>query len=183
MRFTIPALAVALAGCGPAMTGPTPGGTYFWQMLTSTVEFGACTDDPQFRETIKPVPISANSFVVYKVSADGKTAITQQCTRLDPRSCTDPETPNVYDIMGSELTRSESFKNPIEGSTCFLAQTVNETITEQGRSMTFDLVSILTLVDSPADCERVESGLKASSPNMLGVEGCVITRRLTGELK
>lgn len=184
MRHVTFALALVLAtGCPGPATGPTPGGTYFWRVLSSTIEFGACSDEPTFRDGLRPVPFTENSFVVYRVADDGATAVTQDCSRLDAQSCVTPAMPDTYDISGFELTRSETFKNPIQNSSCMLSQNVNETIVESGRSMTFELISILTLTDSPTDCPNVESGLKRNSPNGLGVEGCVITRRLTGELK
>ncbi|MGV3624754.1 MAG: hypothetical protein ACO1OB_28300 [Archangium sp.] len=172
-----------LTACPGPATGPTPGGTYFWRITSSTIEFGACSDEPTFREGLKPVPFGPSSFVVYRVAADGKTAATQDCSRLDAQSCTTPPDADIYDISGFELTRSETFKNPIQNSTCMLSQNINETIVEDGRKMTFDLVSILTLTDAPADCENVEKGLQQNSPNGLGVEGCVVTRRLTGDLE
>ncbi len=182
MRHLVFVLTVSLVGCG-APTGPASGGVYFWKMLTSTVEFGACSDEPAFRAEIKPVSIGANTYFVYKVAADGKTAITQRCDRLDPKSCVDPEEPDVYDITGKELTRTETFKTPIDMSTCALSQTVTETLIDADKTMTLDLVSVLTLVDSPTDCATVETNVKRTAPNMLGIEGCVVTRKLTGEIK
>ena len=49
--------------------------------------------------------------------------------------------------------------------------------------MTLDINNVLSLVDSQPGCDAVEADLKARSPNMLGVQGCVITNKITGDLK
>ena len=182
MRLRSILFTLLLAGC-PAYTGPQPDATYFWQVKTSTIEFGACSDEPSFRAPLTPIEITDNTFVIYKVSHDGKTATSQQCTSLDAKSCTDSDSPKVFDITGRDLIRTETQKAPIGTTGCSLQQTETWTLTDATRLMTLELVNVLTLVDSPPACDQVEADMKARSPNMLGVEGCVITSRLTGELK
>lgn len=181
LAFLIPVV-FATWSCGPA-GGQTPSGVYFWKLLTSDVAFSGCSDDPSFRSGIGPVAIGTNTYFSYRIAADGKTASTVKCTRLDASTCTDPEDALIYDVIGDELTRSETFKNPIQNSTCALQQVVGETFTRESTNMTLSLVSVLSLVDDATSCAEVETDLKNASPNMLGVEGCVITRTLTGELK
>jgi hypothetical protein len=174
--------AVLLAGCGQ-YTGPQPDATYFWQMKTSELEFGACSDAADFRMGLDPLPITDNTFVIYKVSSDGKTAVTQKCERLDSRSCSPSDSGVTWDIVGRELTFTRSTKEPIGTTGCSLQQTETWTLTDATKAMTLDLVNVLTLVDSRPACDQVEADLKARSPNMLGVEGCVITNKLTGTLE
>lgn len=182
MRLQLLALAFFLSAC-PGYTGPQPDAIYFWKIKTSTLEFGACSDAPDFRSQLMPVEITENTFVIYKVSTDGKTATTQKCTALDSKACTTADSPTVFDITGRELVSTQSSKSPIGTTGCSLQQTETSTITDGTRTMTLDLTNVLTLVDSRPACDTVEADLKARSPNMLGVEGCVITRKLTGELK
>lgn len=177
--LTLPFLLLA---CGQ-YTGPQPNATYFWQVKTSTVEFGACSDAPDFRAGIEPLEFTDNTFLIYKVSADGKTAVTQSCTRLDSSTCSPSDAGVVFDITGRELTFTESAKAPIGTTGCSLQQTLTWTLTDATRVMTLDINNVLTLVDSQPGCDAVEVDLKARSPNMLGVEGCVITSKLTGDLK
>ncbi|MFT3711441.1 MAG: hypothetical protein QM817_27725 [Archangium sp.] len=186
MTFRRPLLvfaALCLAvSCGQ-YTGPQANATYFWQMKTSTVEFGACSDAMDFRMGIDPVPISDNTFLIYKVSGDGKQAVTQSCSRLDSTTCGPSDAGIVFDIAGKELTFTESSKAPIGTTGCSLQQTQTWTALDATRAITIDINNVLTLVDSRPGCDMVEADLKMRSPNGLGVEGCVITSKLTGELK
>lgn len=174
--------ALLLTGCGQ-YTGPQPDAFYFWQMKTSVLEFGACSDAMDFRTGLDPLPITDNTFVIYRVSKDGKTAATQKCTTLDDRTCSPSESGVVFDVVGRELTFTRTTKEPVGNTGCSLQQTETWTLTDATRAMTLDLVNVLTLVDSRPACDSVEADLKARSPNMQGVEGCVITNKLTGELK
>lgn len=182
MRLCLPLLALILAGCGE-YKGPVPDATYFWQIKTSTIEFSACTDDADFRAPLTPIPITDNTFLIYKVSSDGTKAITQKCDRLDAKTCTPSDRMVIFDVTGRELNATESRKQPIGMTGCSLQETETSTLTDATRQMTLNLVNVLTLVDSPPACDQVEADLKMRSPNMLGVEGCVITSKLTGELK
>ncbi|MDP2270009.1 MAG: hypothetical protein Q8K32_04695 [Archangium sp.] len=182
MRLHLTLLALLLAGC-PQYTGPQPDATYFWQIKTSTLEFGACSDAPDFREGLTALPITDNTFVIYKVSSDGKQAVTQKCDRLDSSTCSPSDSRVVFDVTGRELNFNQTNKAPIGMTGCSLQQTETWTLTDATRAMTLDLVNVLTLVDSQPACDQVEADLKARSPNGLGVEGCVITSKLTGELK
>lgn len=177
--FLVPLVVLA---CGQ-YTGPQANATYFWQVKTSTLEFGACSDEAVFRSDIKPLDLTDNTFLIYKVTPDGKRAISQTCTRLDDSTCTDSDAGVVFDIAGRELTFVEADKSPVGSTGCALQQTRTWTLTDATKVMTLDISNVLTLVDSPPACDQVEKDLKARSPNMLGVEGCVITSKLTGDLK
>lgn len=176
------AVPLVLLACGQ-YTGPQPNATYFWQIKTSTVEFGACSDAQDFRDGVKPLEFTNNTFLIYKVSADGKTAATQTCERLDSSTCSPSDAGVVFDITGRELTFTESSKTAVGTTGCSLQQTLTWTLTDATRVMTLDIANVLTLVDSQPGCDAVEADLKARSPNMLGVQGCVITSKLTGDLR
>lgn len=177
--FLVP---LVLLACGQ-YSGPQANATYFWQIKTSALEFGACSDAPDFRAGIDPLEFSDNTFLIYKVSADGKTAVSQSCTRLDSSTCTPSDAGVVFDIVGRELTFVESQKQPVGTTGCSIQQTLTWTLTDATRVMTLDINNVLSLVDSQPGCDAVEADLKARSPNMLGVQGCVITNKITGDLK
>lgn len=173
---------LALLSCGPRLS-PEPNATYFWQIKSSTVEFGACSDLADFRADITPVEVSENSFLIYKVSADGATAPLQKCNTLDSKTCSDSESGIVFSVTGRELTYSETKTSPLGTSGCSLQENITWTVTDSIQTMNLDISNVLTLVNSPAACANVEDELKAQSPNMLGVEGCVISYKLSGVIR
>ncbi len=169
-----------LFGCPGPRTGPEKGQTYFWKVSTSDLKWGTCSDAADFRMSASPITISENSYFVYKVSADGKTAESQSCTALDVKTCTTPDPHVTFDIAGSELTFTQTNKAPITNSACQLQQTETWTLQDQGQTFTMGIDNVLSLVDSDTDCPKVEDNLKKRSPNMQGVSGCVVTYTLTG---
>ncbi|MEW6434499.1 MAG: hypothetical protein AB1730_23605 [Myxococcota bacterium] len=175
---------VALAACGGGNgNGLAPNAVYFWQVTSSTVEFGQCSDEAQFRMNTQPLPFTDNSYVIYRVSGDGKRATTQDCARLDATTCKDAANPIVFSIAGRELTFSRESKEPVGMTGCNLQQAETWTLTDAQKTMSLEIANVLSLVDSPPACESVENELKARSPNMLGIQGCVVTFKLTGDLK
>lgn len=179
----LPPFALLLLAACPQYSGPQADATYFWQLKTSELEFSACSDAMDFRAPLTPLELTDNTFLIYKVSEDGKRAVTQDCTRLDTRTCTVSDGGVVFDVTGRELTFTQTTKSPVGQTGCSLQQTETWTLIDATRAMTLNLSNVLTLVDSPPACDRVEADLRARSPNMLGVEGCIITNKLTGELR
>lgn len=180
-------LLMACGACG-SYDGPQPNAVYFWKLDSSTLAWGQCSDATDFRMGVDPLAVGDSTYVVYRVSADGKTATSQQCARLDSSTCTDLDGGVRYEIVGRELTFTQAFTQPIEGSSCALAQTQTWTITDQTREMTLDISNVLTLEASGSgpdagSCAEVDAQLAARSPNGLGVEGCVITSTIKGTLK
>lgn len=174
--------ALLLLSCGQ-YTGPQPNAFYFWQVKSSVLEWGECTDAMDFRANVAPISFTDNTFIIYRVSDDGAKAVTQKCSTLDDRTCSPSDGGVVFDVVGRELTFTRTTKDPVGNTGCSLQQTELWTLTDATRAMTLDVTNTLTLVDSRPGCDSVEADLKARSPNMLGVEGCVITNKLTGELK
>ncbi|MBL9037540.1 MAG: hypothetical protein JNG84_03390 [Archangium sp.] len=181
MRLVL-VLAVVLLGCGPRR-GPEPGGTYFWQIQTSALEWGACSDAPALRMGTAAIPFESNSFLVYKVDAAGKRAVSQTCPRLDVSTCTDTASGIVFDVAGTELTFVAERSDVISGTECKLHQLETWSLKDEIETMTLDISTVLSLVDSPTACPMVEASLKSQSTNQQGVEGCVLTRTLTGVLR
>lgn len=196
-------VALAFLSCGPQTVSPAPvpnrvgvqpDATYFWQVKTSSIEWGECSDADDFRASASALPVGMNSFLIYKTDAVAKSAVTQNCPRLDPSSCQPSSSRITFDITGPELTltrepvseplRVRDANGMVRDSTCRLNQQESWFFRDQG--LTFDLEINTTLSlsqDAGTECELIETDLKGRSPNGLGITGCVITFRLGGELK
>ena len=98
-------------------------------------------------DDLAPLKFEANSFLIYKVSSDGKQAITQSCSRLDSTTCSPSDAGIAFDIAGKELTFTESSKAPIGTTGCSLEQTQTWTALDATRSITIDINNVLTLVE------------------------------------
>lgn len=170
---------LCLAACGS--DDITPGETYFWKVTGSTVAFGACADEPDFRDSTQPLPYTEGTYLAYRISEDGKTAVAQQCTRLEASACTDGDSGIVFDIAGRELTWVDESQQPIGSTACVLSQHTTWTLVDGVSTMTLEVANLLSLTGDEADCARVEADMKRRSPNGLGVEGCVVTFTLEGE--
>jgi hypothetical protein len=173
-------LGLGMTSCGGS-SGPSPDAFYFWRILTSTVSFGACSDAADFRMGAQPVTISDNSYLIYRVARDVHTAVSQTCTALDAATCSPGSF--VWTIAGHELSSTTESKEAIETGGCSLSQTQTWTLTDQGKTMSLEVANVLSLVDAPTACNDIETALRARSPNMLGVDGCVVNFMLTGELR
>lgn len=165
--------AAVLSACG----GPT---IVFWQASTSTVDFASnCSDESTFRTSIMPVAVDPNSYLIYKVSKDGKTATVQDCDTLDANTCKDSKTGITFTIAGKELFRTDTNKSVIMGSTCNLLDTTNWTLTDMDKTLTMEQAHVLSLVDDATACMSVDSNYKMASPNGMGLDGCQVTYHLS----
>ncbi len=162
-------------GCGARPSGPAPGQTYFWQVLNSEVGFGTCSDDALFRAQLMPLKFEPNTFVTYKVEPDGKTAVSQTCARVDPSTCKPSETKIVFTVANPELIFSSQSKTAFGTGGCQLLDTTTWTLTDKNPIGTLEIAHVFSLVDNPTECARAEAQFKQQSPNMLGLEGCVVT--------
>lgn len=176
------ALALCVVGCG-ASEGPRPGTTYFWHLTQSTVEFGgACSDAQDFRESTPPIALTANTYLVYRVSDDGHEAVAQTCDRRDSATCRDSEEGFRWSVSGLELSMSRSLTEPVGSSSCTLVQSQQWTMTHRFEALTAKIASLLSLAPTSPACDAVETDLKARSPNQLGVTGCEVVFVLSGTL-
>lgn len=173
------AATVLFVACGgPREPGSRPNETVYWKVTKSDVEFGQCTDDPLFRDQIKPVEFSENSYFVYRVEQDGTKATNMACTSFAPSSCVKSEPELVFDVAGNELNLTRQLKNPIGDGGCQLQTTQQWVATDKGTAMDLDVSNTMSLVDHPTECERIEQDVKSQSPNQLGFQGCVVTYKL-----
>lgn len=197
-------VAVLVVGCSPTVspqpvqgrTTVSPNATYFWRVTSSTVEWGTCADASDFRANVAPLPFSMNSFLIYKTDAEAKTATAQSCTSLDPTTCMNSSSNVVFTIAGTELTfprpeteealRVRDTNNVERDSTCRLTQLETWTMRDQGQKFELEVTNTLGLRETDMmanECKLIEDNLIARSPNMAGVRGCVLTFKLTGDLR
>lgn len=205
MSRVIVILASVLAvGCSPTVSpqpvqGRTtlqPNSVYFWKVMSSTVEWGACADAEDFRKSVTPLPFGMNSFLIYKTDANAKQAKAQSCTSLDPSTCSDSTSGLVFDVAGTELV----FTRPVlkealrvrdssgveRDSPCQLTQLETWTMRDQGQKFELEVTNALGLEDATppsGECDLIENNLISRSANMAGVRGCIITFKMGGELR
>ncbi len=179
LRHLLPLL--ALSACPAPETGDD--GVFFWRLTESSLAFGACTDDPRFRDDVTPFAIGENSFIIYRVSEDGKAAATLSCTHVDVSTCAESADHIPWEVAGQELTRSQTFTDSVADAGCDMQQVVTETLIDKGQTMTLDVVNVLTLINTTPGsgvCEDLDAATRSRSTNGFGVEGCVISRQLKG---
>lgn len=157
---------------------------FFWRITSANVEFGACTDEAWFRDAFAAPDAGDNTYLIYQLAKDGKTATDLECTRVDIDTCKVPANPIVWDVNGKELTRSVTFNSSIPDAGCSIQENLTDTITDKGKTMSNSVVDIISLVDETAGaCADLDARVKDHSTNGFGLEGCVVTLQLTGELK
>lgn len=167
-------------GCnsGPP-TGPRT--TYFWNITGSSIEWGnLCSDETAFRTSARAQDFTSDSYLIYRISDDGKQAVSQSCTRIDPASCVPADGGIVWSVAGSELSFSDEHRQETGVGACALVETQQWTLVDQGSTMERTIVDTLSLVDDQPNCDRVESQTKARAPNGQGYQGCQIVWRMTG---
>jgi len=198
-------IVVNMVGCGPTFVSPAPvekrttlegNRTWFWQVKSSSLAFGDCSDAEDFRVGVEALPFSDNSFIIYKTDEKATTAVTQTCTALAVNTCSNSSSGIAFKVMGSELTSTRPATSEVlnvrdqlgmtRKSSCSLRQDEEWTFRDQGSTFQLEVKNTLSLVDEPAatpECELFEQSLSKRSPNGKGVRGCVITFTLQGELR
>ncbi len=179
--YRLLAVAGALAcGCGGAGPRPAkPDTTYYWTICDSTVEFSAdCSDEPAFREANGPLLFEPGSHLIYKTSADARSATLLACTSYDPSSCKQASSGVVFQVAGAELSYAAEQRATTGFGACMLTSSWSWLLTDLGTSLDVAISSTLSLSDDPAACEQVEATARRRAPNMKGVQGCTVTFRL-----
>jgi hypothetical protein len=178
LKLGVALVAVGSSGCGERKPGAVPSAVEFWNVVDTTLEFGACGDDPGFRQQISPTLAEPGSVFVYRVSADGRSARQQQCGWLSASTCADSEPPLVFEVAGTQLIHAREEKGPIGKEGCQLINGQSWVGSDLGQEMVLEISNALSLVDDPAACARVDSTFRQQSPNGLGLDGCIFTWRM-----
>jgi len=175
--------ALTLLCCGPRAPGPHPDETMFWRITSSEAAMTACTDDPSFKDQVKPIEYTDNTYLMYRVAKDGKQATALACTQLDSRTCQDSPSGIVFDVAEHELLYATESKEAIGDGGCQLQGAQSWVLTDKGETLTMEVNNSLSLVDSPTVCPKIEEQVKAQSPNGLGVQGCIVQYTIGATIK
>lgn len=176
-------LAAALLGAACSSPGPfTPDGVIFWQITSSNVFFTACPDSTAFTAASPPLDV-VGRYLVYRVSPDGRSAVQQDCDRVDPTSCLAAPDGLIWSIEGTTLRASTERRDAVGTTTCTLLQSERWTMDATGQAMLIGIANTLSLLGLPAACDPVEAAAREASPNGHGLAGCVITYRMEAILR
>lgn len=131
---------LALSACAqrePGLKEEEFGAFFFWRVagdpdldVAPACLNETAPDPPEFEE---------NSYLVYQVSEDGKTAVAQDCDRVDAASCKKNELDVVFDVDDTKLTAQS--EDPIEplSETCDRVAVLDWTVTDGGEEGRFEL--------------------------------------------
>ena len=187
MRLSLTLALLVVTACGgPRDPGFKPNEVLAWDVTSAAVEFGQCSDHPEWRDgwnALVPDLAASPAYFAVGVDASGTKADQLECDR-EFRNCA--VTPNgpIFAVAGTELFAGANFKSPAtEGGTCNMAVAVTQLIVDQGETMVYTESLLFTLVDDEVECAEIETQLQALSGNHLGVEGCAITYRYEGALR
>ena len=172
---TLLLLALPLCACGPRMPGAEAGQTYYWQVKSSEVEFNRCSDDVDFRANLQPIKFDTNSYFIYKVETGAASATVQNCSTFNPRSCTPVEPAVTLNIAANEYVYSTESRSPVGSMGCNLLDSTTWSAIDSGETMNLTITHVLSLVDNTTACNTAETSIIAQSPNMTGLQGCVVT--------
>lgn len=186
LSLVAPVLAcMLLTACGPREAGVTEtdhGAIFYWEITAAEAAYGdECTDDEEFREGSAP-QFEENSFIIYRVSDDGQTATSQDCSTTDAASCTEDVDAQVYAIDGTELLYDPGPEvEDIEGSDCDLQNDQRWLLTDSGETMTAEIELLFNHVGDVNLCAAIEEQLESESGNGQGLDGCTITLNVDAE--
>jgi hypothetical protein len=145
---------VVISACGlEREPGPSPnefGGFFFWQVSgEGQIDLSdACGPEP-----LAPPDLPPNSYLVYQVSEDGKSATAQDCERVQASSCKRSDVDLVFDVKGHTLSaQTTEAAEPIT-DTCDNAIHFDWTVIDEGTTADFS-VSVKSVLSG--DCEDVE---------------------------
>ena len=162
--------------------GSSDGDVLYWKITSSSLAWGSsCSDQAAFRGSIS-APNLANTFLTYRHSTDGKSAIAMDCTTTDPSSCKDMVPAMVFDLAGAVGTyTAPTTKSALGTSGCSLQAAQVWTFTEGSATIGGQVAITFSLVDNAAACSTYETALEAGSPNHQGAQGCVVTISFAGD--
>ncbi|MCO4746891.1 MAG: hypothetical protein KC912_18990 [Proteobacteria bacterium] len=183
MKYSLVAVSLALfVGCAPREAGPHSGEfgqVLFWSVTSLDLTSDACTDDPEFAEATEPPVLEENSFLMYRVSDDGATAVSMSCTETRASSCTEGDL--VFDVQGHELTLDRDGGNVTSVGDCNVSALQQWSIVDAGESGTMAVDMSFPMTGDANDCGAAEDIIANGGTNGFGLADCSI--QLTAELE
>lgn len=174
-----------VVACGPRAPGPHEaeyGEVFYWEVTGSELDIGLrCTDAPSFRDKLAAPEFEENTYLMYRVEADGRTAVLQDCETLDASTCVDNDLELVFEIDGNELVADpEPEVRDIENSDCDLEGDELWTVLDRGETMKLTFETTFHLVGDADACAALEAQAEAQAPNGEGFNDCTITLEAEG---
>ena len=176
-------VAVSTLGClGPRDPGPLEeefGQVLFWEVTSTSLGDEGCTDDPAFQDTLSLPPLEENTYFMYRVSDDGKTAVAQDCAELDADSCVAVDD-ITFDIDGHEHVWSPEPESITRSPVCEVFGRQVWRFDDQGTDGTLDILIDFPFEGTDNGCAELDADMAAQSTNGLGLASCEIS--LSAEL-
>jgi hypothetical protein len=177
----LPWCLLVVSGCGSG-DPLAPDAVAFWRFTASTVAYASCPDSPAFLESAPPLD-ALGTYLVYRISGDGASAVQQTCGSFDPASCTAAPTGLTWTVDAGVLRTSQELKDAVGADGCSLVQDERWTMTVSGRALQVVISDALSLVGLGSACSAPDSSVRNQSSNRVGLDGCVVTYGLTGSLR
>ncbi len=142
------------------------------------MEIAGCTNANSWLDDISPVGFEEDSFFVYRLADNGKTATAQVCETFAARTCTPVRgfvfNRNKHTFILNFPDELRSLRN----TDCELNIAQTWTMVDAGQAASLRLASAYSLVGEPSQCDPIEALIVADAPNGLGIDGCSIDSRI-----
>jgi hypothetical protein len=182
-HLTLPLASAVLLGSACVPAGPlSANGVSFWEITTSAVSYQGCSDSRAFHDAVPHWDVEG-AFLVYRVSPDGTSAVQQACDRVDAASCLAATDGLTWTIDGATLRTVQEVRDALDASGCQLVQQQRWAMTPVQAEIQIIVTSTLSLVGAASACDPIQAAVQARAPNGQGLDGCVVTYRLAGELR
>lgn len=183
--LAVSALCSLIAACGPRAPGPHEhewGDIFYWEVTGSELDVGhRCTDAPSFRDKLQGPEFEENTYLMYRVDTDGRSAVMQSCRTLDPATCEDSALDLVFEIDGQKLVaHPPPDVRDIENSACKLEGDEIWTVLDRGETMKLTYETTFQLVGDVTACAELEDRIVSQSSNGQGVNDCTLTLIVDG---
>ncbi|MBI4703999.1 MAG: hypothetical protein HY744_23065 [Deltaproteobacteria bacterium] len=168
-------LACACAGPDPRTSGPHEserGLVTYWRVESTSASTLRCTDAPEWADVVAPPDVVAGSHLIYRVSADGRTAVGQSCATTDASTCHDID--QVYAISEHKLVYEPAPSVVAREGECELLRKVVWTIVDQGERGRFVVEYSFGSRPAPDSCQFLDAAIKDDSPNRFGALACLV---------
>lgn len=171
-----------LAACGgsrePGPLSSEHGAVLFWEVSSLGSSVTSCTDAPDYASATEPPALDENSYLIYRLSEDGTSALLQSCTETRASSCSDGDL--TFAVDGHTLTTSVGPSVVTTVGACEIANTQAWTLTDEGNTAALTVATTFAFSGDANDCDAADDVLANGGTNGFGLSECEVT--LTAEL-
>lgn len=175
------AFLIAASACSPREPGFAPNEWLSWRIIEADVEFSRCSDAPVWRDQFSAPDVSSgNQSVTVAIDPSGKEALLMSCMGGSACAVAQPEV--RFTVAGTELLHGSNSRLEVSQSTCQVAVAEVIVIVDEGQTMSLQNALTFTLVEDDAACASFDANLRGQSANGAGIDGCVVTFNMKGQL-